>query len=203
MLLIMLWCVLVGVLYIALWVSKFTESDFSRMQSVVNIILSFVAIVSMIYMACKFSGRPYKSLSWKHKLIHVNGALGFWSITRLIIGIIGLFTDYSQEAVSGYFESYDPHTDAIPMMVTIINLIISEILCMLVVLDYGFIAIFIFTQQEIASEGARKESETVDIEEKLNEGEEDFEASSYKRSTMELGDTVINQKKISILEELD
>jgi hypothetical protein len=125
---IMMWISLQSLLYVAFLFFNLTEEDISREISIVNMVTSIIAVSTMLYLGCKYSGSPSRSMSWRHKLSKVNGAVTIWALTRFALGVFGIFNRFSEEGVSHYISNYNPGRDNLPLMIYIINLITSEII---------------------------------------------------------------------------
>jgi hypothetical protein len=93
-----------------------------------DLFLPLLAIATMIYLAVKFSGTPYRSRGDGAKLKKVACVFITWTALRIFVGILNLFQFYSAYTVSTYYNSFNSDEDTISFMISIVMIIGSEVL---------------------------------------------------------------------------
>lgn len=132
--------------------SVIIQEDISREIGIVNFSLPAVALFGMVFLQIKFSGVPARSQMWKSQLKKINVVTVFWSIARLASGIDNILAEYSDSSISNNITNKTDHAiDTVAAAFMILSLIISEVVCMVLVLDYGFMGIFLFSEDDEGS----------------------------------------------------
>ena len=97
-------------------------------------------IILAILIKVKFSGIPTKSILWTRRLRRLNLVVMFWIIGKLISGLFEFFHLVSDKDQAK--SAYDDDFDLFELCCQIIISFISEVLNVLLTLDYAFISIF-------------------------------------------------------------
>ena len=135
-----------GFLYFLLVIGQIHESLITLELDWLNIAIPSLSIIIMILLGVRYSGVPLKSQIWKQRLQQILCVSVYWTATRLFRGLSSIISKYSAKTLSGDLEDRAQNTAEFIML--IIVLIISEILCIFLVQDYGFMGIFIFSEEE-------------------------------------------------------
>jgi Protein tyrosine and serine/threonine kinase len=122
--------------------------NISREIGICNFVLSACTISGMIFLQIRYSGVPVRNLAWKMKLSRINLVTLFWTGARILQGIIDIL-DGSDSTSLSYHISNDSNTLGNNITALLFSvLVVSEIACILMVLDYAFMGIFVFTEEE-------------------------------------------------------
>ena len=97
-------------------------------------------------MNIKNSGRPVRANEWKKRVKKVTMVIALWSLARLVKGILGYIYEFSTIHLTNFLYEFDHSQHTIPMMISILIYWGSEILCSLIVIDFEFIALFLFAE---------------------------------------------------------
>ncbi|CAG9311989.1 unnamed protein product [Blepharisma stoltei] len=147
--LLILWLFAQSLLYLLMIANIITETNISTEIGLVNFILPVFVIGSMIYLQIKYSGMPARSLIWKSRLKKINCVTIFWSIARFAGGVDNILAEYSEPSISSNITNRTDHAmDTAAAALMILSLIISEVICMILVLDFSFIGIFLFSEED-------------------------------------------------------
>ena len=140
------WCMLQCALFFSFAFNKVTDSAIDWEMGVVNIFLALLAAGSYCYLSRMYSGSPVKSRFWHKRLKRMNYTAMIWSLCRIARGVIDVIDAATNLSLRG------DTTQLIAVIIIIAALIISEILCYFLVLDYAFISIFVLTDGEAATQ---------------------------------------------------
>ena len=105
-----------------------------------NFAFPVVSLGTMIWLSVKYSGIPSKSREMRVKLFKVNIVMLIWCIFRIISSFLFIFLADPAES-SAVFDSYSGNNRTV-VVVELLILILDEIICILAVVDLGFITIF-------------------------------------------------------------
>ncbi|CAG9314053.1 unnamed protein product [Blepharisma stoltei] len=179
-------------LYFLLSCSMLHERDISKEIGIVNFILPSCVMAMMVYFQIKYSGLPTRSKVWKSKLNRINCVALFWSLARFAEGIDDILAEYSEPNISENITNRADHAmDTTAAALMILSLIISEVICMALVLDYGFIGIFLFSEEE-------GDQSILDIDEKNSIMDE----KTHEFSTLSMvAETSIKLSDLTIIDE--
>ena len=111
-----------------------------------NIGMPCMSLVIMLVLGIQYSGVPLKSLAWRKSLVQFIGVSVYWTITRLFRGFTSIIGKLSDLNITVNLNDSDHQT--VDYIMLIVVLLISEVLCVFIVLDYGFMSIFIFSEEE-------------------------------------------------------
>lgn len=111
-------------------------------------ILPTVVFSLMIILQIKFSGSPLRGREWKKKLNRIAAVVAVWTVSSYFRASVGLFDNYSSKPVSEDLTDQDPDISFVRALMLITYFIVSEIFCYFLTLDYSFMGIFVFSEQE-------------------------------------------------------
>ena len=135
--------------YIVFLMNEVSSITVTEENSYVNIIVPVLGFFYILYLDYLYSGVPTKSVFWKgnlHKICYVSF---FWSITRVTKGVLDLLGESS--IVSIVNAIVNPRKSSATLLTSALCIgviIISEMICLFLVLDYGFLGIFIEAEPE-------------------------------------------------------
>lgn len=115
-----------------------------------NLAFPVISLVTMIYMSVKYSGIPSKSREMRQRLLKVNVVMAMWCLFRIISSFLFIFLADPAES-SAIFDNYSSNNRAV-VVVELLILILDEIICILAVVDLGFITIFQFEEDRAQPE---------------------------------------------------
>ena len=141
-----IWCVLQSLLFLSFALGKVSDNAIDVEMGTVNIALACLAIMTFCLLSRSYSGSPVKSRYWHKRLKRMNYTAMIWSLCRIFRGVIDIADGATNLSLRGNI------SQLIAVVVIITALIVSEILCYFLVLDYAFISIFVLTEQEVASQ---------------------------------------------------
>jgi hypothetical protein len=123
--------------------------NISREVGICNFSLAGSTVIGMVTLQLRFSGVPLRNETWRTKLNRISIVTIFWTFARVLQGILDILDQYKETSLSHQMsksESSSLGNAQAACLFTI--LIISEIVCVLMVLDYAFMGIFVFTEEE-------------------------------------------------------
>jgi tRNA A-37 threonylcarbamoyl transferase component Bud32 len=135
-----------GVLFLISMGSIISTEQVSFQLDVLNILIPGVCASLMVYLSVKYSGIPLKSELWKQKFNHIFKVSIYWTVTRIMRGLGTLIGSFFGRGLTINLED-DRETTA-DYIILIIILIVSEILCVFSVQDYGFMDLFVSAEAE-------------------------------------------------------
>lgn len=118
----------------------------ARELDILNLVLPGTSILLMAGLSFHYSGIPLKSGIWKQRLRQILRVSIFWTLTRLFRGLLSLIGNFTGVSLTADLKDNKQSTENFVMLVII--LVISEIMCVYIVQDYGFMGIFIFSEEE-------------------------------------------------------
>lgn len=116
---------------------------------ILNILIPGICASIMISLSVKYSGIPLKSEVWKQKFNHIFKVSIYWTVTRILRGVGTLVGSFFGRGLTINLE--DDRETTLDYILLIIILIVSEILCIFSVQDYGFMDLFISAEAESES----------------------------------------------------
>lgn len=134
-------------LYILLLSDSIGGAAISLEISVMNFVIPTIVLVCMLILQIKLSGVPHKSKVWKLRLKRMNLVTLFWTLGRFIRGVLDVLESYSLHSITNELTD-DNDVDIVGVLVLIAVLTVSEVMCILIILDYGFISVFVFSQDD-------------------------------------------------------
>lgn len=140
--LLIIWIGTQTCLYLALGLGRITMKSITNEVGIMNVILPTFAIASIVYLQRRYSGSPVRSREWKQRLHRMTGTTLLWSFCRYFRGVTEILDVYTSLDFNGNL------TDMISTIILVTCLIISEVICVFLILDYGFIRIFMLTEEE-------------------------------------------------------
>lgn len=123
--------------------------NISKEVGICNFSLAASTVIGMISLQIRYSGVPLRSESWKAKLSRMNIVTAFWTAARILQGVLDILDQYDSTSLSYQMSETNSNSigkDSAAYLFSV--LIISEITCILMVLDYSFMAIFVFNDEE-------------------------------------------------------
>jgi len=148
-----LWCVLQIVLFLTYALGHVSSNAIDVEMGTVNLALAMIAMTTYCLLSRSYSGSPVKSRPWHKRLKRMNYTTMIWSLCRVFRGVIDVVHGATKFSLRGDI------SQLITVVIIISALIVSEILCYFLVLDYAFISIFVLTEQEVASQRLSDPSE--------------------------------------------
>lgn len=124
-----------------------TSITISNENAYINIIIPVLGIGYILYLDIIFSGIPTKSPVWKGNLHRIIYICIFWTISRIIKGVLDLLDQSS--IVSIVDAVVDPaHSSAtlFKSALCIAVIIVAELICLYLVYDYAFLGIFVMDE---------------------------------------------------------
>lgn len=141
--LMIIWIGTQSCLYLALGLGRITMRSITNEVGIMNVLLPTIAIATIVYLQRRYSGSPVKSREWKQRLHRMTGTTLLWSFCRYFRGVTEILEVYSNSQVDGNF------TDMVMTIILVTCLIVSEVICVFLILDFGFIRIFMLTEEEV------------------------------------------------------
>ena len=135
-----------GALFLFAVSTLISTEQVSFQLDVLNILIPGICAGIMSFLSYRYSGIPLKSDLWKQKFNHIFRVSIYWTATRVLRGLgtlIGSF--FGRGLTINLGDDRETTTDYI---ILIIILIVSEILCIFSVQDYGFMDLFISAEAE-------------------------------------------------------
>ena len=111
-----------------------------------NIVMPSISLLIMLVLGIQYSGVPLKSMAWRKSLVQFIKVSVYWTLTRLFRGFASIIGKLSELNITVDLKNENHKT--VDYIMLIVVLLISEILCVFIVLDYGFMSIFIFSEEE-------------------------------------------------------
>eukprot|EP00742_Colponemidia_sp_Colp-10_P003483 GILJ01003710.1.p1 GENE.GILJ01003710.1~~GILJ01003710.1.p1 ORF type:complete len:573 (+),score=49.04 GILJ01003710.1:67-1785(+) len=138
---------------LAIFVLYFREDISDAVNLVVlgitNIILvGVVAFISGV-LFFRYSGYPFRSAASHEKVRKLTWVMAMWTAGRMVRGILGLLAATENPSIN------NPDTDLMFFMVIIALYLVAEVFPFLLVLDWSFVGLLLFSEEENASSGAR------------------------------------------------
>jgi tRNA A-37 threonylcarbamoyl transferase component Bud32 len=133
-------------LYSLLIIGDISRDVVSLQLDWLNIGLPAINIALFITLAILYSGVPLKSLSWKRKLRHFFLVSIYWTVSRLFRGLSSIVGRVSDNTLILDLENDVQSTGDYIMLILV--LVLSEICCIFSVQDYGFMGIFMLSEEE-------------------------------------------------------
>jgi Protein tyrosine and serine/threonine kinase len=134
------WVLSQGVLYGFLALEILTRKVIVAQQCVWCVSASIVTIIFILYLQIKCSGIPFESPRASKQMKRVTFVSLMWSIGRLVHTILYIVRESELNNPDSLKEISD---NTIPLIITLIDLIISELLCYYIVLTNLFIKVFL------------------------------------------------------------
>jgi hypothetical protein len=144
---LVLWMIYCGVMYGLLFYNKVSQMAIRLQVSLVNIVAGIIVLYAIIYFYSKYLLTPFKSASSQNKLFRFSKLLILFTIGRFYKGIIGLLeVDISSSLLIDVYQIHDSSIFAALILAS--TYLVSEILAFAFVLDYGFLYLFLFPEEE-------------------------------------------------------
>lgn len=122
----------------------------SREVGICNFSLAGSTMIGMIVLQIRYSGVPLRNIIWKTKLSRINLVAGFWTGARVLQGVIDIMDENKMTSLTYQISNSDQNTIGNTTAAMLFSaLIISEIACILMVLDYAFMGIFVLAEEEV------------------------------------------------------
>lgn len=128
--------------------SSMSADQISEENALVNIIVPSMGAIYILYLDFVFSGVPTRNPIWKSNLHRICTVSIFWTISRIIKGILDLI---DQSSIVGVINAVVDPKQSVTLLksaLCIAVIIIAELICMFLVFDYGFFAIFIPSESD-------------------------------------------------------
>ena len=156
-----------AVLYLVALSGGIQTLEVSFEVDILNIVIPTTCVFIIVFLSVKYSGVPLKSVIWGQRLTHIFRVSVYWTATRLFRGLASLIGSFFGKGLTVNLEDDRETTEDYIMLIII--LIISEILCVFSVQDFGFMGIFIFAEEEAdVSVPPSRQSEVQDPENPLS-----------------------------------
>ncbi|OMJ85638.1 hypothetical protein SteCoe_12984 [Stentor coeruleus] len=136
-------------LYILVVNSVINFKNISREVGICNFSLAACTIIGLIVLQIRYSGVPVRTASWKAKINRICIVILFWTLARILQGILDILDSNKDTSLTYQMSHTDDDTLGHATAAYLYSaLVISEIVCILMVLDYAFMGIFVFTEEE-------------------------------------------------------
>lgn len=123
--------------------------NLSKEVGICNFSLAGSTVIGMIVLQIRFSGVPLRTETWRGKLNRINLVTGFWTFARVLQGILDILDQNKETSLSHQMSKSEASTLGNTQAAYLFSiLIVSEIVCVLMVLDYAFMGIFVFSEDE-------------------------------------------------------
>ena len=123
--------------------------NISKEVGICNFSLAGSTVIGMVTLQIRYSGVPLRSESWKGKLNRMITITTLWTVARVLQGILDILDQYQSTSLSYSLSKSSSNTIGNGTAAFLFSaLIISEIMCVLMILDYSFMAIFVFNDEE-------------------------------------------------------
>eukprot|EP00743_Colponemidia_sp_Colp-15_P003008 GILK01003253.1.p1 GENE.GILK01003253.1~~GILK01003253.1.p1 ORF type:complete len:596 (-),score=86.89 GILK01003253.1:171-1913(-) len=136
-----------GILFYLFYIEVLQDRIPMLAISSVNIALVAFALFYIVYLVYSYSGYPYRSAASREKVKTLSWVMSVWTAGRAVRGILGLWYANNLNDFSGSDDALHG-TAAIFIMVAIAMFLISEILPSLMVLDWSFVGLLLFSEEE-------------------------------------------------------
>lgn len=143
---VLLFAISQGFLYFLLVIEQILPIVIASELDWLNIGFPSCSLIILLVLSIQYSGVPLKSVGWKKKMQQFIRVSVYWTITRFFRGLSSLVGNLSDLNLTADLENSKEKTADYIMLIVV--LIISEILCVYSVLDFGFMGIFIFSEEE-------------------------------------------------------
>lgn len=162
--------------------------NISKEVGICNFSLAASTLIGMVSLQIRYSGVPLRSESWKSKLSRMNLVTAFWTAARVLQGVLDILDQYDSTSLSYHMSKTNSNTLGKSSAAYLFSvLIISEITCILMVLDYSFMAIFVFNEEE-------KSQKKVELLERSSDT-----SNSFMNQSLQVR---INMKDVCILSQI-
>jgi len=195
--LMIIWIGTQSCLYLALGLGRITMRSITNEVGVMNVLLPTIAIATIVYLQRRYSGSPVKSREWKQRLHRMTGTTLLWSLCRYFRGVTEILEVYSDSKVDGNF------TDMVTTIILVTCLIVSEVICVFLVLDFGFIRIFMLTEEEAQVSKEEVNSLTMVTRDGESTLEDPLEDRYIRRFTVLSEAPTILRKDVEIADRLE
>ena len=136
------WVFLDTLLYVLMFCGVLNPLDIVIQHSVLCFFISVIVLTAMAVVQCKASGIPYISEKAQVAMKKVLTVVLVWSLGRIIHGVLYLIRERDlidqNSDLSGI--SVD---NPVPTIILICDLLVTEVLCCIFVVDYSFFQIFL------------------------------------------------------------
>lgn len=140
-------CVQISMLTLYM-VDEISAIAFARELSFLNCMTASCALVSLLILAFKYSGSPYKSTGYKKKIQTLTLGVFIWAVCRYIRSIWGIFDGWFYVELFLGLRFEHTNDDVIVPMIILLRYLSSEIFPFLFILDWSFMEMFV--HQELA-----------------------------------------------------
>ena len=124
--------------------------NISREVGLCNFGLAGSTIIGMVALQIRYSGVPLRTTAWEMKLNRINLVTAFWTAARILQGVIDLLDENRLTSLSYQISNSNSNTLGSNTAALLFSaLVISEITCILMVLDYAFMGIFVFADEDV------------------------------------------------------
>jgi hypothetical protein len=151
MMAIIAWILTQSVLYSLLLASLIAPIEVALEIGYFEAILPTTVLGLMIFLQVRFSGSPLRGHDWRKKLNRIGAVVGIWTCSCYFKAAVNLFDSYSSKPVSEDLTDANPDVSFNRAILLITYFIASEIFAYFMTLDYSFMGIFVFSEQEGAS----------------------------------------------------
>jgi Protein tyrosine and serine/threonine kinase len=144
---IFIWGIFVGFFYVMMFYEIISQTSIRLIISLFNLVAGGLVLYAIIYFFSKYLFIPFKSNTGNDKLMKLTKIVIVFTVGRLYKGTIGLLeVDISSSLLIDLYQIQD--SSVLPALILITTYIISELLAFSLVMDYGFIYIFLFSDLE-------------------------------------------------------
>jgi hypothetical protein len=142
------WIILQSALYLSYAFDVLNSGSIGDEIGVANLFFPTIAILTLALQHFTSAGSPIKSASWSSKLRKVRIVTIIWACGRYFRGVLSLITSVTDYSISREVVTNNTEANLSHLALLIAYLIICEVICVFLVLDYGFVMIFAFMESE-------------------------------------------------------
>ncbi|CAG9325231.1 unnamed protein product [Blepharisma stoltei] len=192
-----IWLLVESGLYVLYFKGIVRNEDIQFELSSVNLLCSMFVFIFLIFLHINYSSTPFKSNTARDKLQRITSIMFLWTIARYIKGFYEIFVTIEPNIFIRNIHEIEKAT-LIQACSLVCMLILCEIICYITVLDYSFMAIFLFPDDEVIQHAGLFDHHGNVIT------EEDEERSLYqpRRSISETPNLLMDFNDITIISSL-
>jgi len=142
------WVLLQSVLYFVYGFDVLDSASVGNEVGAANLLFPTIVVLTLALQHFASAGSPIKSAVWSSKLRKVRIVTMVWAFGRYFRGVLSLITAVTDYSISQEVVGENTGSNISHLSLLIAYLIICEVICVFLVLDYGFVMIFVFIESE-------------------------------------------------------
>lgn len=147
------WSLLQVAFYCSYVLNMVSSGRISDEIGIANLIFPTLALLITLIQHIRYAGSPIKSPAWLSKVAKVRFVTLIWSLGRYVRGVLSLVTAVTDHTLSRQVVNDTSNVSFSQISALIAYLICCEVICVLLVLDYGFVVLFAFAQDDVGESG--------------------------------------------------